>query len=305
MESLGVVEPEDEASVAIAITSDGSTITGFSSWSQPGSASEPFLWTSGGGMIGLGDINGGGEQALAYDVDDSGTIVVGRVTDDDGDGFAASWTNGVGWELISLVKNSTGRGVSADGSIFVGTELNKAARWAAVGPQFVLDDLPGGCDESTAIGVSADGNVIIGTCRASSQTRAVRWVGSVPEEIHVPTSDARGVSADEYVIAGNANGDGYVWYGDVGTMQLRFLIKAFGFPVPDTTTLIVQGLSDDGTTVVGYTLDEFFDSEPFRAVIPMALPVPEPQSGLMLWSGLAALLAMSRHRESRRRRNTP
>ncbi len=104
-------------------------------WSFSASGREAFRWTSGGGMVGLGDIPGGGFESLAHGVSADGSVIVGA-------GFADSGLEAFIWDASSGIRNlrtalmndygipllgwtlTNARGVSADGLTIVGDGEN-------------------------------------------------------------------------------------------------------------------------------------------------------------------------------------
>ena len=134
-----------------------------------------FRWTSGGGLVSLGDLAGGGSQANAVSAD--GLVVVGQGNSALGD-EAFRWTSMVG--LVSLgdlpggAFCSIARSVSGDGSVVVGqgnsASGTEAFLWDGVnGIQSLQDVLVSqlGLDLTgwtllDALGVSSDGTTIVG-----------------------------------------------------------------------------------------------------------------------------------------------
>ena len=133
---------------AFGVTGDGSVVVG--AGSLGGSVTQAFRWTSGGGMVGLGDLPGGLFESFPYDVSGDGSIVVGYGTTASGtEGFL--WTIDGGMERLWDVLLAQGVDPAADGW----TEL------------------------AAASGISADGNTIVGWGTRNDNTEA--FVAVVPE----------------------------------------------------------------------------------------------------------------------------
>jgi len=103
------------------------------------SGSEAFRWTSGGGMVGLGDLPGGSFSSSAYGVSADGSVVVGGGTSDSGS-EAFRWTQANGMENLrdALIADgatglddwtlNTASAISADGQWIVGDATNSLGR---------------------------------------------------------------------------------------------------------------------------------------------------------------------------------
>jgi probable HAF family extracellular repeat protein len=124
---LGDLTGGEFRSLAYAASADGSVVVGYGNIVAENFGIPPvyeaFRWTSGTGMVGLGDLPGGDVDSYAYAVSSDGTVVVGS-------------------------SDSTSGG--------------EAMRWTAAGGMVGLGDLPGGSFASYATGVSDDGNVVVG-----------------------------------------------------------------------------------------------------------------------------------------------
>ncbi len=159
-------------------------------------------------------------------------------------------------------------GISADGSVVVGTSHSntgrEAFRWTADGGMVGLGELPGPEFQTMATGVSADGSVIVGEriTAWSGGGKAFRWtqgngmvgLGDLPEGVH--NSKAYGVSADGSVIVGNSfvgpnsymgSMEAFRWSSDGGLVGLGDL------PGGDLHSS-VGDVSADGSVVVGKSL---------------------------------------------------
>ena len=69
--------PGKPVTYASDVTADGSVVVGVGRIIASGGPSEAFRWTSGGGMVGLGDLPGGNYQSGASGVSADGSVVVG------------------------------------------------------------------------------------------------------------------------------------------------------------------------------------------------------------------------------------
>src|SRR5262249_6266851 len=101
------------------VSANGQTVVGVS---DSALGRQAFLWTEGGGMIGLGDLPGSRFFSFAHGVSDDGSVVVGE--SDSASGLQAfRWTQAGGMVGLGFVPGdveSTAFGVSADGSVIVG-----------------------------------------------------------------------------------------------------------------------------------------------------------------------------------------
>jgi len=174
--------------------------------------------------------------------------------------------------LPSVSFYSFASGVSADGSVVVGSSFNannetEAFRWVD-GAMTGLGFLPNTVS-SFPSGVSADGSVVVGHATDVNNTsEAFRWVdgtmtglGFLPNTV---SSFAGGVSADGSVVVGssfNANNETEAFRWVDGTMTgLGFL------PGVATGQSIASGVSADGSVVVGSSYNANNDWEAFRWV---------------------------------------
>ena len=85
-------------SIGLGVSDDGLAVAGDS---NSGSGHEAYRWTSGGGMVGLGDLTGGTTYSEAYAVSGDGSAVVGRGSSASGV-EAFRWTGGVGGGMGGL-----------------------------------------------------------------------------------------------------------------------------------------------------------------------------------------------------------
>ena len=116
------------SSEAKAVNSDGSVVVGNSK--STNGDHEAFRWTQAGGMVGLGDLAGGGFFSEANAVNSDGSVVVGysestggneafRWTQDTGMQSLTQWLKKSGYTLSGW-SNTGATGVSDDGRVVVG-----------------------------------------------------------------------------------------------------------------------------------------------------------------------------------------
>jgi probable HAF family extracellular repeat protein len=246
-------------SKALAVSSDGSVVVGFSFIT---SGVEVFRWTSGGGMVGLGDLPGGGVSSAGSGVSGDGLVVVGDGSISSLTDHPFRWTSGSGMvDLGDLPGGGSGGGAfdaSSDGSVVVGssssTSGSEAFRWTSGGGMVGLGDLPGGGVFSRAEGVSADGSVVVGTSQSASGVEAFGWtsgggmvgLGDLPGGIF--NSQANAISADGTVIVGigatAAGGEAFRWTSGGGLVSIGDLPGG-------SVASKALGVSGDGAVVVG------------------------------------------------------
>ena len=227
---LGDLPGGDVNSSASGLSSDGSTVVGWSLYGDgfPGLA-QAFRWSEE-GMVGIGFLPGGNES------------YAGRTS---GDG---RWV--------------VGRGPSSSGW--------QGFRWSAIDGMVGLGDLPGSAFYSEAYGVSDDGNVVVGVSKSGaaggpSNFEAFRWtpetgmvgLGFMPGH---NVSRAVGVSADGRIIAGasvgGASGEAFLWKEETGMVGLG---KPQGW-----LDAGILSLSADGRTAVGEGINPSIRIEALR-----------------------------------------
>lgn len=167
---------------AHAISANGNAVVGDSLDNQ--GRQRPFRWVEGTGIRDLGTL--GGDWGAAMGVSADGEVVVGVAQtapayEDNIPSYnrAFRWTSQTGMQDLGALDggDSIAHGVSADGSVVVGTsdtqQGQRAFRWMAqTGMQDLGTGFNGGQGQANA--VSADGNIIVG----ASFDRAFRWTPS-------------------------------------------------------------------------------------------------------------------------------
>gem|GEM_PF-355911 len=279
--SIGDLSGGGVFSQAKSVSADGSVIVGFS---ESATGNEPFRWTPGGGLVSLGYLPGGADFALAWDVSADGSIVVGSSQNADGRSEAFRWTQATGMiglgDLPGGQTNSVAYAISPNGQYMVGAadgaNGRQASMWTGTNGPVSLGDLPGesvpGRFDGLAYDVSNNGIVV-----GSSETvvngdydfGAFIWdvVHGMRNLQSVLTNDfglnldgwalsgAHGITPDGRIIVGTGRGpDGksQAWLVDLAPVTP--LASIIGLPpVPGGSYAVPKDVSDDGSTVVGYT----------------------------------------------------
>ena len=244
-------------SVGTAVSADGSVLVGNS---LSASGIEAFRWTLAGGLVGLGDIAGGGFSSTANGVSADGSVVVGTGTP----GLLGFGTHPFRWSEAQGVEDlgftGTGTDVSADGLVVVGQDTStgnsQAFRWTEPLGIERLGDLEGGNFDSFATATSADGSVVVGRAWSTA-----------------------GIEA-------------FVWDAANGMRSLKtVLIDDYGADVAGWDLTVANGVSADGTVIVGQGFDPLDQERGWIARL------PEP-AGLL--APLAAAFALAALRRARR-----
>jgi len=211
------------------LSGDGSVIVGQGNFGNGGS--EAFRWTAETGMVGIGDLDGGGFQSVANGVSNDGSVVVGSGATDMG---------------------------------------GEAFRWTAETGMVGLGRFPGGTTASGAYGISGDGSVIVGHAGVPGsgiQRVPVRWtashgweeLGLFPPEEQPNTArsgQATGASYDGSVIVGDAlalaNGNkAFFWTEATGLRSLQQFLLDEGVTAIENWKLSSAFISDNGRYIVG------------------------------------------------------
>jgi probable HAF family extracellular repeat protein len=143
--------------------------------------------------------------------------------------------------------------------------------------------------ESFATSISGDGLVIVGEARdASGFWRAFRWTASAGMQdigtLGGPESAAFAADNDGTVIVGSSltssgsvSNEAFVWTAKTGMQDLKIALQTAGLHTADNWVSLatLDGISADGTVMVGYGLTPrtkafpFGQWEPFRIVLPV------------------------------------
>jgi probable HAF family extracellular repeat protein len=131
----------------------------------------------------------------------------------------------------------------------------------AIGAVFTpLGDLPGGAFVSSANAVSADGQVVVGHSFTASGREAFRWtVETGMVSLGAPNTSAEATNFDGTVIVGShKNGaEAMRWTAETGIVGLGHL-------TPESIGSQAQGVSADGSVIVGFNAYSVGHREAFR-----------------------------------------
>jgi uncharacterized membrane protein len=221
-------------------------------------------WTNPSGVVDLGC---GGECSRANGANFDGSVVVGWVEEPTARNWqAAVWVNGVRKLLTTNDAFCSAEAVTPDGTIVVGNSYDSingvpdAAIWRWNGSSWdeqQLGVLPGTDPifggNSVASDISGDGSIVVG------------W--------------------NQFDFFG---GTGFIWTADLGLMSATDWLASLGIVTdPDFAVANLTGVSQDGSTVVGYGYD--VNSGEYSSFY---VTIPEPTSALAacLLAGSAALM---------------
>jgi probable HAF family extracellular repeat protein len=269
MSNLGSLGGLSDYSRAFGVSADGSTVVGQSL--TAGGVESAFKWKSGQGMVNLGAL-GSTLGSAAYAASADGSVVVGFANFAGGGSPAVRWHvpgggSGTVIESLGSLGGDSGNalGISADGSVIVGystlagNNATRAFRWTSAGGMVSLGSLGG--DFSYARSVSADGSVVVGMSYLSpSAVNAFRWTQATGMvslgTLGGPVSDAAAVSANGLVIVGGSRTvsgvtRGFRWTQAGGMQSIEDWLRANGVTVPTDITFNANGVSSDGSVVVG------------------------------------------------------
>lgn len=306
-------------SSASAISADGITIVGSGITNSSGQT-EAFRWTQSDGMVGLGHLAGGGPVAIstANEISADGSVIVGCSTSSStSPGLtpceAFRWTSAGGMiglgDLAGGTYNSAAHGVSADGSVIVGTASGPTGelpfRWTEATGMVSIGALPAGVNHGNAAGVSSDGSIIVGSLEESETTEGYMWtqgsgyvrLGGLYQDLAY--SIAYGISGDGTTIVGESFiGDfdaqfplqAFIWDSANGMRNLNTVLTELGINLNGWTLVDASDVSFDGKTIIGRGYNPDGAEEFWIATL------PEPASASLVLIGAMALLHPRRSR---------
>ncbi|WP_250461582.1 hypothetical protein [Microbulbifer litoralis] len=227
---------------ALAVSGDGSIVVGKSGW-RYGEKERPFIWTEGAGMRNLQDVLENRYGVDLHDwvlghaehISDDGSVIAGSGLWDDTAYDAFRWTEGDSTG-VSLPGMGSANAISPDGSALVG---NRSTRLERAGELVLWKER-----EAAVLASVQDGGPFI----------------------------ARGVSACGSVVVGFGNfGDGeeaFIWSETDGMRKLKGVLEnEHHLELAGWTLKRAEGISNDGTVIVGSGTNPQGNREAWRAVL--------------------------------------
>lgn len=290
-------------STARAVSADGTVVIGDSSPPDPDPNSvwlHAFRWTMsgagpGGVMVSLGDLPGGDNFAIGAGCSADGDVVVGHSSSTASGSLSADAYRRIGAGPMSSLGDlpggsyfSVATGASADGEVICGYSSSTASGaagsegfvWTSTGGMQGIGDLAGGAFGSSAFAISADGVTVVGVGVNVTGVVGFRWRESTGfftlRDLAggLVSARANSVSGDGAVIVGQGHTDsGFqaaLWTENGGNVEnLRdTLIADYGLSeLEDWTLEVALGVSEDGTTIVGYGVNPSGQFEAWRAYL--------------------------------------
>lgn len=243
----------------------------------------PFMWPITGGVQLLGwppgfdfDHGDGGGEMYTVDCSDDGSVIVGYYWLDyySDDGRPCRWDNGVFTALtgpgVIAGRDVYPQGVSADGSVVVGTDgnANDPIRWTTPTNGTRLPPLSGGTfTYSGGNGrsmMSRDGSKVVGTTYmpAVSQYLNTVWTNGTPASwgnifTTSHSSEMMHISGDGSTILGNSRSSAYGVLGYWRSPSLWNVLKGAGGVSGDVAIGYLYGSNHNGTVFYGETNDQY------------------------------------------------
>ncbi len=244
-----------------------------------------------------------GTYTVVGDVQGDGALAVGVSFDEVRRRQPVVWDTATGAvDRLALLQGRTGgqaNRISTDGRTIVGSQfgapggVDHIVLWTDGLPRAVGAMLPDGYADFTILGTSPEASVVTGTLLPidydpfTNPAKPAVWREGVGIEIldTIPSSGFRliddavkGVSADGRLLVGTVGafvgGAPYaaaVWFEDGSVRALQdWLVDEFGlFEAGEWRGLLeATSISDDGTVIVGYGINQFGIKEAFRVTLP-------------------------------------
>lgn len=291
--AAGMVGAGVVPSFAYGVNQDGSVIVGSGSASSPNA----MRWTVATGVVeDLGNFSGVGGFSVARGVSADGLTVAGQNTKQNifAARFDAMRWNGPAGSVVAtslgflpgVTSNSLFAGandISTDGLVIVGNSRSAAGqegfRWFDDGDPNTADMSSMGLATSFASAVSSDGNFAVGGGVAGeaflwniADPNSVILLGDLPGDlIHSRGND---VSADGSIVVGESasstgarRDEAFIWDAVNGMRRLQDVLAAEGIDLTGWTLATANGISDDGSTIVGWGINPVGQNEAWVATL--------------------------------------
>lgn len=314
MVGLGVLGPEGAESRGydLGILSDATVvISGWTSMLPDWFGGQPFRWTEGDGMVGLGWIGGGGAPpdgfgGWSWDISGDGKVIVGYAPCMGWEHAQAfRWSAETGMVGLGTLAGgeadpySSAIGTNWDGSVITGESYNGAGdmafRWTEEDGMVPLGTLGGG--HSAGREVSPDGTVIVGqaaidpnNCVGMLCSEGFRWTAetgmeslgtlqaetySYAEAVSNPTS-LNPPEGDIIVGTSGSTPVAFIWTRDEGMRDLKMVLETeYGFDLGNWQLQRACGITPDGLTIVGKGINESGGHEAWMVYLGGRAPCPD------------------------------
>lgn len=303
---------------AQGVSADGSVITGYSATYEASfyGGWQAFRWTAATGMVGIGELPGGGDSSFGAAISADGNTIAGGSNSGAFVPEGFRWTTSGGIQAIGDLPggffSSAAWGISADGNVLAcgGRSENgsEGFYWTPSTGPVGIGDLPGGIFDSQAIAVSSDGSILAGRATSGNGTEAFRWtssggmvgLGDLPGGNF--ESNVVGLSGDGSIAVGygttTLGQEAAFWRADTGMVRISDYLIAMGATgLTGWTLQLANAISTDGTTIVGFGINPSGQREAWRAYVPAGFgaTAPEPSTLALLCLGILAFRRRQRN----------
>lgn len=318
MNGLGALSTRPRESCAYGVSGNGSLVVGASAASTQGP--QAFIWTESGGMQGLGYLSSY-RHSEALGVSPDGQTVAGYGMLDGGVTKAFQWTAGTGMVALSDLAGGIegSRAAGAGAGIVAGESWGanglEATRWID-GMAYGLGDLEGGGFQSAATAIAGNGLGIVGYGWSGNGFEAFLWRPGGDLDIRNPnapggmiglgdlaggafSSAAMSVSDNGFVVGRGTTAMGteaFLWSQASGMRRLADVLTGEGLDLAGWTLTSANGISRDGSTIVGTGIDPTGKTQAWMARVGV---VPEPGTFAALGLGALAFLRQRRKKGGR------
>ena len=291
--ATGMVGSGVASSFAYGVNQDGSVIVGSGSASSPNA----MRWTVATGVVeDLGNFSGVGGFSVARGVSADGLTVAGQNTKQSNTGSrfdAMRWSGPAGSVVATSLgflpgvsNNSLFAGandISADGTVIIGYSSSAVGqegfRWFDDGDPLTLNMSSMGTATSFASAASSDGKFAVGGGVAgeaflwnTDDPNSVTLLGDLPGDLF--SSRGNDVSADGSIVVGESasstgarRDEAFIWDVVNGMRRLQDVLSAEGIDLTGWTLATANGISDDGSTIVGWGINPMGQKEAWVATL--------------------------------------